>query len=109
MKPMSDRRSDRRLLALVLAVSLFSLTALPGVSRAAAGRSPRGISAAEESPLSFVFEWAFRAWRTFAGEAPEAPSHASAPAGIGIDPNGCTGPCAGTTSTTPPGGSTGGL
>lgn len=106
---MSDRRSDRRLLALVLAVSLFSLTALPGVSRAAAGRSPRGIAAAEEGPLTFVFEWAVRAWGTLTGEVPETLSHASAPAGIGIDPNGCTGPCSGTTSTTPPGGPTGGL
>lgn len=106
---MPDRRSERRLLALVLAVSLFSLTALPGVSRAAAGRSPLGLAAAEESPLVFVFEWAFRAWGALTGEAPEALSHASAPAGIGIDPNGCPGPCPGTNSTPLPSGPTGGL
>lgn len=78
---MSDRRSDRRRLALVLTVSLL-----------------------------FVFEWAFRAWGTLTGEAPEALSHVSAPAGIGIDPNGqCPAPCPGANSTIPPGGPLGGV
>jgi hypothetical protein len=81
MQPMSDLRSDRRRLALVLTVSLL-----------------------------FVLEWAFHAWGALTGEAPEALSHVSAPAGIGIDPNGeCPGLCPGANSTTPPGGPLGGL